>query len=156
MIDDKLFWAKVEKKESGCWEWTGCKYPNGYGQVKRYKIRKNAIPTHRYAWYLKYGKFPDNGLYVLHKCDNRICVNHNHLFEGTSQDNMDDMVKKGRHVMPDQTGKTNHHAKLNDADVIEIRQLLKEGYIQKEIGEMFGVSRGAISCIHRGKNWTHI
>lgn len=154
MIEDKLFWEKVEKKENGCWEWTGARYKSGYGQLKRYKLAKNAISAHRYVWYLKYGKFPDDML--CHKCDNPPCVNPDHLFEGTHQDNMDDMVKKGRHNSPDQAGKANGNSVLNDTKVIEIKELIKEGLNNTEIAAEYGVTHSNISCIRRGKSWKHI
>lgn len=87
-----LFWSKVNKIKGGCWEWTASTFPDGYGQHKwKYKNRR----AHKLSYELTYGKVP-KGLEVMHSCDNRICVKPKHLSLGTHQDNMDDMVAKGR------------------------------------------------------------
>lgn len=72
-----------------CWKWIAGHYKNGYGNFRGSK-------AHRVSWELAHGRIPE-GLYVLHKCDVRDCVNPNHLFLGTYKDNMVDMVSKGRH-----------------------------------------------------------
>ena len=85
------FWDKVEKS-SGCWMWLGSKGSHGYGQTSN---RGGYILAHRMSWELAYGTIP-TGMCVLHKCDNRECVNPNHLFIGTKSDNTQDMMRKGR------------------------------------------------------------
>lgn len=94
------FWSKVNKDGSipahcpelgQCWEWIGFIGTNGYGRLGRGK--ENAV--HRISYELQNGKIANN-LWVLHKCDNSKCVNPNHLFLGTVQDNVDDMFRKGR------------------------------------------------------------
>ena len=78
---------------SNCWDWKACKTLNGYGlfcvTTKKKKLAHNVI------WEIMNGPRP-KGLLILHKCDNRGCVNPDHLFLGTYKDNMQDMVKKGR------------------------------------------------------------
>lgn len=87
------FWTKVEPVASGCWEWRGSQYANnGYGQI-RYKYQ--AVLVHRFSWSMLRGEIPE-GLCVLHRCDNRPCVNPEHLFLGTYLDNARDMSQKGR------------------------------------------------------------
>lgn len=82
----------MPEPNSGCWLWMRSYDEDGYGQVhhngKRYR-------THRLAWELYRGEIP-NGLLVLHKCDVTACVNPDHLFLGTVQDNATDRVRKGR------------------------------------------------------------
>lgn len=89
---DVRFWAKVDKS-TDCWEWMGnIKEDSGYGSIKNGNTMDYA---HRVSWTLHFGTIP-KGLCVLHKCDNRRCVNPNHLFLGTYKDNVQDMIKKGR------------------------------------------------------------
>lgn len=87
----KRFWKKVQYAESGCWEWTGCLNSMGYGRTF---FGGKHVYAHRVM--LEAAKGPLNGLHALHACDNPKCVNPAHLFAGTHQDNMRDMVRKGR------------------------------------------------------------
>lgn len=93
------FWSHVEKSASGCWEWQA--YVNsqtGYGQFA--VSHREGISAHRLAWMLVHGPIPKgngyHGTCVLHRCDNRRCVNPAHLFLGSVADNQRDMVAKGR------------------------------------------------------------
>lgn len=86
------FKARVSVQENGCWIWCGYKQTTGYGQVG---FKGQRLLTHRISYALHFGEAPSD-LFVLHRCDNRPCVNPNHLFLGTHQDNTDDMVAKGR------------------------------------------------------------
>lgn len=78
-----------------CWEWIGKKQSDGYGEFRA--LGKVYFRAHRFSWILFYGNIPD-GVLVCHKCDNRGCVNPNHLFLGSRLDNTMDMDNKGRRV----------------------------------------------------------
>jgi len=142
---EERFWAKVNKIEGGCWEWTAAKSV-GYG---RFKVDGRLLLAHRFSYELQHGPIPE-GLWVLHHCDNPCCVNPEHLFLGTRSDNMLDCVRKGRHV-------NNACTKLTKNDVLSIRRFYKKGCNkQEEIAVTYGVSKGCISDIIMQNTWKHL
>lgn len=104
-----------------CWLWKATRMQRlscGYGVVRfEGKDRK----AHRVIWELANGPIPE-GMCVLHKCDNALCVNPDHLFLGTHADNMRDMTNKGRHSEHFK-GVKNPKSKLSESDVLRIRTL---------------------------------
>lgn len=145
---------------TGCWIWEGDTAHNGYG---RFRVKGGKrIPAHRYAYELFKGKIK-KGLLVCHTCDNPPCVNPDHLWAGTIKENMQDMCKKGRSYFQTHASKINrnkgvqhHKAKLNEKQVLEIRELSKSGMTNRELGIQFNISEYTISGIKLGKTWRHI
>lgn len=90
---EQRFWKRVDRRgEADCWLWTSERFPTGYG---RFKVgRRTWYIASRVAWLLAKGEQPD-GL-VCHRCDKPLCVNPAHLFLGTPNDNVQDMIAKGR------------------------------------------------------------
>jgi hypothetical protein len=147
------FWSKTRHSESGCLEWAAQTTDHGYGRVSWHGKKRLA---HRVAMYL-YGGISDldADTCVLHKCDNRLCCNPQHLFLGTKQDNTRDAVAKGRQFIPDNRGARSGNAKLSDAQAEEIRKCYAEGNVsQLKIASAYGVNQMSISKIVRGVSYS--
>lgn len=132
---------------SGCLIWLGGLVHNGYGQLGI--GNRKMMRAHRFAWEQENGPIPD-GLKVLHKCDNRVCCNAEHLFPGTQQDNIADRDAKGRQSKP--KGEANGSAKLKETDVRLIRG---DGRSLHKIAADYGIGTSQISRIKRFENWKH-
>lgn len=157
------FWNKVDKAET-CWLWKGAT-SYGYGKCN-FRGERNWL-AHRASWVMAHGEIPE-GLWVLHKCDVRACVNPDHLFLGTPTDNVRDMMSKGRHYHGDRQWTRKHpervprgekavHAKLTAEKVREMRRLFAAGGISKmELSRRFGVTHATVRRILSRTIWTHV
>ena len=133
----------------GCWLWVGSIDTSGYGQLW------NAGGT-RIAHKLSYEFYKGevlNGLQVLHTCDIPCCVNPDHLFLGTLQDNMRDRDAKGRGKIPDNRGERCGTSKLTEVQVLAIRVDTRP---QPQIAKEYRVSKSTISHIKNNKRWKHL
>lgn len=146
------FWAHVRKSADpdGCWEWTGTINPTtGYGVII---INRKSMPTHRFSYLINVGPIPD-GLWVLHRCDNRRCIRTSHVFLGTCKDNMVDAQQKGR--LP--IGESHSQSKLTSEQVKEIRYLHEQEHrCYTDIANEFGVSDSNICYIVNRQTWRHV
>ena len=143
---EERFWSKVDKGgPDECWLWQAATDGWGYGQIK---VARKTRGAHRISYEITKGPIPD-GMCVCHHCDNASCMNPNHLFLGTQQDNMSDKVQKGRAA----TGEHNGRAKLTD---YEVRQIRASDKTQRVLGLDFGVDQALIGRIKRRQIWTHI
>lgn len=123
---------RITKKENGCWIYSPTN-PDGYGRMW---YENKCHPAHRLS-YMFHSQLPvPEDIKVCHKCDNRACVNPEHLFLGTQKDNLDDMTKKGRDR---RVGSKNGFSKLKEENVPEIFKLRKQGLTCKLIAENFSV-----------------
>lgn len=130
---------------NGCLEWTGSCAEFGYGVMT---VDGRPRGVHVLSWELHKGPVPP-GLYVLHRCDNPPCFDHEHLFLGTQAENMADMVTKGRSL----PGELNGNSRLTAGDVQEIRVLIDAGHSMRSIAPKFLVTRTTIRDIRRGRTW---
>jgi len=134
--------------ESGCWIWTAAIDKKGYGRINvSTKDGRRSVLAHRISYTLDSGNELGN-MCVCHSCDTPACVNPDHLFLGTNQDNTDDMMSKGRQES---------NPVLTEKEVLEIKCLLnRTNYSQSDIGRLYNVARTTISSINVGRTWSHI
>jgi len=119
---EERFWKYVQKGPD-CWIWTSKSRANfGYGVINLGGRNGKIERAHRVSWMLHNGAIPD-GIFVLHRCDVPLCVNPDHLFLGTRDDNNKDMSKKGRARGPSFNRAEHPMTKLSDSDVSKIREL---------------------------------
>lgn len=131
----ETFWAKVNRTGYRCWEWQAGRSANGYGCIN---YQGRVTSAHRLAYELTYGLIPI-GMFVCHRCDNKLCCRPEHLFLGLPADNSADMAAKGR--APRLRGTLSGSAKLTSDQVREMRRLYANGDISaQQLGRRFGVS----------------
>lgn len=160
---EERFWGKVQKTET-CWLWTGGKRSKGYGA---FVYARDGEPVqgraHVYSYELHKGRVP-KGVFVLHTCDTPACVNPDHLFLGNNQDNVDDMIAKGRHVRGGtyskgkyQRGELHHGARLTATDVQAIRAAYNAGGVSfSQLARKYGLALGHVFRIVKKKAWRHV
>lgn len=145
------FFDRTVKRKSGCWEWTGHLSHKGYGMVTitSGKAKYSSLRAHRVSWLLAKGKIPKD-LHVLHKCDNRKCVNTKHLFLGTNADNIADKTAKSKIRF----GSNHPNAVLTPPLVRQLMKLRQKGLTAYAAEKATGINYGTIRSIFKGETWT--
>lgn len=156
VIDDRHYTSAKRRiwpdYVTGCWNWTGNMDKDGYGRVAA-EILENGVRrrgnerAHRFFYRMRYG--PQVNQWVLHKCDNRLCCNPDHMFVGDSVDNTRDRTKKAR----DARGERHGNAKLTEEMVRLIRNSSLSSY---KLAPLMGVSTTTIKEIRKGTIWRHV
>ena len=142
---DIRLWNRVKKTKS-CWNWTGATQGVGYGCIS---LKHKNLLTHRVSYEIFYGGIP-NGLCVCHRCDNRLCVNPDHLFLGTIADNQRDAAAKDRLSY----GDGNANSKLRQKYISFIRHSLFSGSLTgPQLARRFGVDHTTIYRAAKGITW---
>jgi hypothetical protein len=150
------FWAKVDKS-GDCWLWTAVLDHRGYGHIR---VGDRMASAHRTSWELAFGPIPAgpgyHGTCVLHRCDTPRCVRPEHLFLGTNEENMADMVRKNRQAK--QRGDGHPSSKISSHHVAVIRALHAWGVplSLRRLAEMFRVSPAEISHVRNRRNWRSV
>ena len=142
------FWPRVNVAgPDECWEWTGSRMTNGYGQFRVRRSGDKVVQTgaHRFSYELHYGPIGSTDILVCHTCDNRLCVNPAHLWLGSHKDNAEDMVAKQRSHRG-----VRSNSKLTESLVRIIR--LRAGTHQA-IADEFGVSRRLVGMVKSRQVW---
>lgn len=136
------------REDGGCWLWQGPAV-FGYGQIRLPPLFKNKR-VHRVAYEHWIGPIP-KGMCVCHKCDVRNCINPEHLFLGTTQENTADKVAKGRQNHSENHGKT----RLSREAVAEILATPPTPGSGAALARKYGVTPTAILLVRKRKNWKH-
>lgn len=125
------FEAKVKKMESGCHEWQSTLHRDGYG---KFWDGRSQTQAHRMAYSIYKGDPADH--WVLHRCDNRKCVNPEHLYLGDAAQNTKDMFNRGRAI---------GNARANLDTVLRAQAFYALGFSQQKIADMLGLYQTTIS-----------
>lgn len=159
---EERFWEKVEKTPY-CWVWTGASSRSKNHRKGRFYLDEKLWLASRFMWvHLLNRPLPD-GHFVLHTCDNGLCVRPEHLFSGTQKDNMQDAVRKGRmHLQshpkntpknlpwPRLSGEGHPNARL---DANQAREIFKSNQSAPALAKIYGVSKSTIRDLRAGITW---
>ncbi|SRR6266478_4076534 len=149
MTTSNRLYSKVEILDNGCWRYTGGLNGRGYGN---FWLDGKTCSAHVVSFELHNGPVLE-GMQVCHSCDYKPCINPEHLFVGTQQDNTDDMIAKGRGRFK---GEESGQAKLTAEDVMYIKRLIEDGYSVSSIADLYNMTYQAIRHIKIGRSWRHV
>ena len=152
-IEERLKAMVTVNPITGCWEWNGVKR-NGYGRTiigSRKDGTRHTISAHRLSYLTWKGEIP-NGYFVCHTCDNPCCINPEHLFVGTRQDNINDRERKGRNIV--KVGEENSTSKLTKKTVKDARwERAFKGTTYQALADKYGVCKHTIMNAIKGITW---
>lgn len=138
--------AGYEVDDNGCWNWKGAT-ASGYGVIvlnrkvaAEHGVGRN-YQTHRASYEIHHRQIPE-GHVVRHKCDNKLCLNPDHLEVGTQRENIQDAIDRGRMA-----------SKLTEKDIEFIRSSTLS---QRRLGKLLGVSPTVIWHVRNGSKWRHV
>lgn len=162
-LADRLKGKYAIDNVTGCWLWTGT-VPNprpthDYGRVYTSRYPRRSEMAHRASWRVHRGDIPD-GMNVLHRCDTPRCINPEHLFLGTQDENNKDRARKGRSQT--MRGSANTRATINEDTAREIKRRLAVGVSGQprgwcvRIAKDMGVSVNIVRLISNGRCWSHV
>ncbi len=136
-LEERFHQKYTVDETTGCWLWNAGKQSDSYGTIQN--GRQNLL-AHRVSYQIHYGDIPD-GLCVCHVCDIRNCVNPEHLFLGTDQDNADDKMEKGRHRL----------CSIQDLTPMAIADIRINKELKKmELARKYSVSLDMVNAIRKG------
>lgn len=130
-----------------CLLWEGSRDKNGYGKTTR---NGKSIRAHRLAWIQARGPIED-GMWILHHCDNPTCINIDHLYLANHTDNMQDRKARGR--TPDFMGEKHPRAKLTNEQVAEMRESYADGVSLDALAKSYDMSKSSICEIVNHKRY---
>lgn len=147
---EEIFFQNIVKTADGCWEYQSVD-KNGYGRITISKGK--TIKAHRFSFEI-HNNCTASGNYICHKCDNKKCVNPEHLYAGTAKDNAKD--REERSIINRKMGQTHYKTKFTNEDIKQIRADLENGVMGKDLAKKYNVSKFCISAIKLRKTWKNI
>lgn len=147
--EERLEGLSIPEPNSGCWLWLGRLNEWGYGV---FRLDNKTVLAHRASWIVNYGEIPD-GKKVCHSCDMPPCINPDHLWIGTDDDNAQDCIRKGRAVHP--RGCEHPNVSITEDQAMEIISRLRTEE-DLAIATYIGCTENAVNLIRRNRTWRHL